>query len=261
MQDPLVSVIVTTFNREELLKETLLSLLNQTYTGFELIVVDNYSNYEFFKVIEEFGDDRIRPFQNANNGIIAVNRNFGISKARGKYLAFCDDDDLWYPQKLEIQVNYIVSHDVDMVSSARMLFGDGVNKENVFFRKYDSKYKVFLYNALAPSTVVVRNSEDVRFDENPDFNCSEDWALWTKLIVLGYKLYQVPEPLIRYRVFASNLTKKNKVQPDFKSIRILTKLRRNYPKDFALHYYIIAVIYHFLKGCVRELSKAIRVHG
>ena len=257
-KNPLVSIILITYNRQQLLKETIDSILSQTYSNFELIVVDNYSDYDFFGWMESFHSDKIKAYQNQNNGTIAINRNFGIERARGEFLAFCDDDDLWYPKKLEIQMDYLTNHDVDMVSSARMLFGDGVKKEHVFFRKYDSKYKVFLYNALAPSTVVVRNSEDVRFDENPDFNCSEDWALWTKLIVLGYKLYQVPEPLIRYRVFASNLTKKNKVQPDFKSIRILTKLRRNFPKDFALHYYIIAVIYHFLKGCVRETLKLIK---
>lgn len=254
----MLSVIVTTYNRQEYLRETILSILSQTYQDFELIVVDNFSNYDFYGLMESFHSDKIRAYQNQNNGVVAVNRNYGIGKAKGDYFAFCDDDDIWLPKKLEVQMNYLKNHDVDIVSSALMLFGEGVKNEYVFFRKYKYKYQVFLRNFITPSTVIVRNSKDVRFDENPDFNCSEDWALWTKLIVLGYKLYQVPDPLIRYRVFASNLTKKNKIQPDFKAIRILTKLRRNYPKNFTLHYYIVAVIYHFLKGCIRETLKLIK---
>ena len=77
---PLVSVIVTTYNREILLKETINSILCQTFKEFELIVVDNYSNYDYFKFINSFNDSRILPFQNKNKGIIAVNRNFGIKK-------------------------------------------------------------------------------------------------------------------------------------------------------------------------------------
>ncbi len=257
-KSPLVSIILITYNRQQLLKETIDSILSQTYRNFELIVVDNYSNYDFFGWVESFHSEKIRAYQNQNNGTIAVNRNYGIEKARGEFLAFCDDDDIWYAKKLEIQMDYLMHQDVDIISSALMLFGEGVKNEHIFFCKYKNKYQVYQRNFLTPSTVVVRNSNDVRFDETPDFNCSEDWALWTKLIALGYRLYQVPEPLIKYRVFSSNLTKKNKIQPDFKAIRILTKLRRNYPNDFALRYYAVAVIYHFLKGCVREILKLIK---
>ena len=80
-----ISVIVTTYNRPKLLKETLDSILNQTYVDFELIVVDNNSNYDFFKLIESFNDNRIIAYQNENDGVIAVNRNFGIKKV---YLFF-----------------------------------------------------------------------------------------------------------------------------------------------------------------------------
>lgn len=107
---PLVSVIVTTYNRKELLKETIDSILSQTFTDFELIVVDNYSNYDFIEYIKSFNDLRIRPFQNQNNGIIAINRNIGINNARGEYIAFCDDDDLWKPNKLKIQYSFLIEN-------------------------------------------------------------------------------------------------------------------------------------------------------
>ena len=77
---PLVSVVVTTYNRKEMLKITIKSILNQTYDNIELLIIDNYSNYDFFNFISSFNDSRIKAFQNKNNGIIAVNRNYGINK-------------------------------------------------------------------------------------------------------------------------------------------------------------------------------------
>ena len=93
--NPLISVIVTTYNRKLFLKKSIDSILNQIFIDFGLIVVDNFSNYDFNKFIQSFSDERIIPFQNQNNGIIAINRNVGIKKAKGEYIAFCDDDDLW----------------------------------------------------------------------------------------------------------------------------------------------------------------------
>ena len=99
-----VSVIIPTFNREHLLKETMEYILNQTFKDFELIIVDNYSSDNTENAVKSYNDKRIRYFKNQNNGVIAVNRNFGIKKARGEFITFCDDDDLWLPQKLEKQL-------------------------------------------------------------------------------------------------------------------------------------------------------------
>ena len=96
---PLVSVILITYNRECFLKETIDSILAQTYRNFELIIIDNFSDYDFNALVNSYHSNKIRAFQNQNNGIIAINRNFGIERARGNYLAFCDDDDIWYPNK------------------------------------------------------------------------------------------------------------------------------------------------------------------
>ena len=110
--NPLVSVVVPTFNRKELLTKTVHSILNQTYKNTEVIIVDNYSNYDIISHVATFSDPRISLFQNENHGIIAVNRNFGIEKAKGEYIAFCDDDDLWVPEKLEKQIEIIANNDV-----------------------------------------------------------------------------------------------------------------------------------------------------
>ena len=103
VENPKVSVIVTTFNRQKFLLRTLMSIVNQTYKNLEIIVVDNYSNYDFFGLIKSIGDSRIKAYQNQNHGIVAKNRNFGSKVSTGSFLAFCDDDDFWFKDKIYLQ--------------------------------------------------------------------------------------------------------------------------------------------------------------
>ena len=120
MNKPEVSVVVITYNRKELLKETIVSIINQTYTDFELLVIDNYSEYDFFGFIEELNDKRIKPYQNHNHGVIATNRNLGIQKATGSFISFCDDDDMWEPEKLEKQLQAFEQNpDILLVSTRK----------------------------------------------------------------------------------------------------------------------------------------------
>ena len=184
-ENPLVSVIVTTYNRKQFLKECLDSIFNQTFTDFELIVVDNYSNYDFFAFIESFADKRIRPYQNINNGIIAVNRNYGIRKARGKYIAFCDDDDWWYPEKLSEMVKIINSSNADIFCHDELKVSNGQVLGRITCGPHSS-YEELLFNGncISPSATIVRRSSLVDanyFDERYELRGVEDYDLWLRM--------------------------------------------------------------------------------
>ena len=211
--NPLVSVIVTTYNRKELLKETIDSILNQTYKNFELIVVDNYSNYDFLSHIKSFKDTRIIAYQNLNDGIIAVNRNFGIIKAKGDYIAFCDDDDLWLPQKLDKQITVLEDSGCGMVCTMLKRFG----MTNIFsksygigplpFRQKTSRNDLLHSNCISNSSVLVKKSvldEVGYFDERRSFVSLEDHDLWIRISAVT-KIQYIPEVLLLYRIHKSNL--------------------------------------------------------
>ena len=85
---PLVSIIVTTYNRKDKLREALTSILEQSFDNLEIMVVDNFSDYDIKGFIKEFYDNRIVLIQNANNGNYVINRNLGIKESRGDYIAF-----------------------------------------------------------------------------------------------------------------------------------------------------------------------------
>jgi len=103
MED-LVSVIIPTYNRKDLLKRALNSVLNQTYENMEILVIDDASSEDIESVIKEFEDNRIRYIQHSNNRGAPAARNTGIKKSTGEYIAFLDSDDQWMPAKIEIQM-------------------------------------------------------------------------------------------------------------------------------------------------------------
>ncbi|MCK5344238.1 MAG: glycosyltransferase family 2 protein, partial [Candidatus Heimdallarchaeota archaeon] len=104
---PIVSVILTTFNRAELLPRVIDSVLHQTFTGFELLIVDDFSQDQTSEIIRTFNDDRIKYVRHAENRGLSAARNTGIFHAIGEYIAFLDDDDEWIPTKIEKQVRHI----------------------------------------------------------------------------------------------------------------------------------------------------------
>jgi len=103
----LVSIIMPSYNTATYIKETIQSVLNQTYTNWELIIVDDYSTDNTDEVLAEIKDERIRFFKNDKNSGAAVSRNKALREAKGRWIAFLDSDDLWMPEKLEKQIQFM----------------------------------------------------------------------------------------------------------------------------------------------------------
>ncbi|SVC19016.1 uncharacterized protein METZ01_LOCUS271870, partial [marine metagenome] len=125
---PIVSVVIPTNNRELLLSRALKSVVDQSYTNWEAIVVDNHSQDNTDEVIYNFGDSRIKLLKIHNKGIIAASRNLGIKAACGDWIAFLDSDDWWSPIKLERSLQFlnsgadIVYHDLFIVKNKKQKY-------------------------------------------------------------------------------------------------------------------------------------------
>lgn len=205
-KNPLVSVIVTTFNRKELLKETIDSILNQTYKNFELIVVDNNSNYNFFEFIADFNDERLSAYQNNNNGIIAVNRNFGIKKSKGEFIAFCDDDDTWKENKIEVQIKCFDDENIIGVASSASLFGEikYINQKQSSEKLVMGFEDIYINPIIYLSSLIIYNKK-IFFDESLEFRYVEDYELLLRLTLnTKKKILRLPDYLINYRLHNTN---------------------------------------------------------
>ena len=109
-----ISVIIPTFNREKLIGNSIKSVLNQTLKNFELIIVDDGSTDNTKEVVDKFQDKRIKYIKLDTNQGASNARNIGIKNAKGKYMSFQDSDDIFYPNKLEIQLNNIINKKSDL---------------------------------------------------------------------------------------------------------------------------------------------------
>lgn len=230
---PKVSIIVTTFNRKAFLTETLNSILNQSFQDFELIVVDNFSDYDFLGLIESFNDTKIRVFQNRNNGVIAANRNHGISHAKGEYLAFCDDDDLWEPEKLKLQVQILDSGAADLVYTGTLLFYESGQERVHCYPPAKTLGQLLINNPLTLSSVVTRNDKSVRFNEKPDMVGIEDYELWIQLCRKGFKLHMIESPLVGFRVRSQSYSSLSRSKNEKKLIGLKHSIVSNMTLSFS----------------------------
>lgn len=190
---PTVTVIIPTYNHAQFLKKALTSVLAQTFTDWEAIVVNNFSSDNTIEVVESFRDERIKLLNFNNNGSIGAARNQGINKARGKYIAFLDSDDYWFPDKLERCIKILQEEKFDLVCNSESLIE---NDKVIATWNHGPGYKssfiqlLMLGNCLSTSAVTVKKEclDNVGgFREDKIFNTSEDYDLWIRLIRNGHK--------------------------------------------------------------------------
>ena len=110
MIEGLVSIIMPSWNTDRFMAETIQSVIDQTYTNWELLIVDDCSTDNTDEVVASFKDDRIKYFHNEKNSGAALTRNRAMREARGEWIAFLDSDDLWMPEKLERQIAFMKEH-------------------------------------------------------------------------------------------------------------------------------------------------------
>ena len=212
--NPLVSIIIPTYNRAEDLKRALQSVFDQTFTDWEVVVVDNHSIDNTDSLIESFNDPKIRLFKIHNEGVIAASRNLGLKHAVGEYIAFLDSDDWWLPKKLEESIKYlnqgaeVVYHDLFIMVKSDQRF----NWRRIRGRELKSPVFCDLIengNTMPNSSVVIRKKllEAIKgLSEDKDIVGSEDYDAWLRIAQISEKFQKIPETLGFYWAGGGNIT-------------------------------------------------------
>jgi glycosyltransferase involved in cell wall biosynthesis len=206
-----VSVVIPTYNCVQFVTEAIDSVLNQTFKDFEILVVDDGSKDETREVLTEKYGTSIQYLYKENGGVSSA-RNFGIEKAKGKYIAFLDADDVWMPEKLEKQASALEGNpEIKACYSSFFLCDEKLNpgKINLSERKANALTDLLLIgNVVAtPSTVIAEKGlfQQVGGFDHELSQCA-DWEMWIRLATKTEFIY-INEPLLRYRQHDSNMSK------------------------------------------------------
>jgi teichuronic acid biosynthesis glycosyltransferase TuaG len=202
-RDPVVSVITPAHNAARFLHETIRSVQAQTFTEWEMIVVDDLSSDETPAIVRQFaaGDARVRLLQMTSKGGAAGARNAGMDAARGRNIAFLDSDDLWLPEKLRVQVEFMRSTGaVFTFAEYRMIDEEGSIIGRPIRAPKRIDYRELLKNTAIGCLTVMLDREICSGIRMPNLRRHEDLAMWYAILKRGNVARGIPIDLARYRI-------------------------------------------------------------
>lgn len=242
MDNPVVSIITPVYNAEKFLDETIESVLKQTYESYEYLLIDDCSTDNSSSIIKKYanGNPKVKYIKLDKNSGAAVARNAGIKKSNGRFIAFIDSDDVWYPTKLEKQLNYMSQNNVGFTYTKYVRLSEEGELLSApdFPKRLD--YSGLLKNtAIACSTVMI--DRDLIGDfRMPLVRKGQDTATWLKILKTYDYAYLVDEVLNKYRTREGSLSsnKISALKRTWNTYRNIEKL----PLFKALYYYIYYIV-------------------
>ena len=203
----LVSIITPSYNSSRFIEECVGSVLSQTYDNWEMLIVDDYSADNSLQILKKYNDKRIQLIELDKNVGASESRNVAIRKAKGKYIAFLDSDDLWEPQKLEKQISFMETEDIAFSFSTYQPMSDDESKlYSIIHAPKIVTYSSYLKKTIIGCLTVVIDREKTGGFEMPNIRSSHDMALWLLIMRRGFDAYGLDENLARYRIVSTSNT-------------------------------------------------------
>ena len=203
-----VSIITPTYNSERFIAETILSVQAQTYQDWEMIIVDDCSTDKTAEIVASFQekDSRIKYFYNSTNKGSALSRNLALQNAKGKWIAFLDSDDLWLPEKLEKQIEFMTKNNFHFSYTNYCEIDENSKETGILITGpkviTDKLMKAYCWPGCL---TVMYDAEKVGIMQTVDIKINEEYALWIK-IAEKLNCYLLNENLAKYRRHNNSLT-------------------------------------------------------
>lgn len=268
-EKPLVSVIMSVYNADKYLKRSIDSILNQTLSDFEFIIINDASIDSSLSIINSYNDDRIKlinkPFNKGFIGFVE-NLNLGIEIAKGKYISRMDADDISRLDRFEIQYNFLESNpEIFMVGSDLNLINNSGQKigylksptnHNDIIRKFNSE------NAMYHPVIFFRNELNIRYRDK--FKACEDFDFYLQLLSQGKKFSNINQPLLDYRMLEDSISRSGsgfskrllmEISKDF----FVSRLKDNKDNYTQLNYDLFERIENNSNVTTKELKEGLKV--
>lgn len=224
---PVISVVMSVYNGEKYLRESINSILSQTYRDFEFIIIDDCSTDSSVAIIEGYDDNRIKLIRNEKNMRLPASLNKGIRIASGKYIARMDADDISNSDRFARQVAYLDSHPdvVALGSSLQAIDEDGCDLYVHNAPRGNKLDKYYLMpSPMAHPTVMMRRdvivNNNLFYDEQ--YSSAQDYDLWLR-IIKKFKIDNLPDILLRYRIQNNSISVVKRQQQQDNTYKIFSK--------------------------------------
>ena len=254
MRNPKISIVMPAFNAEKFIQTSIESIISQTYQNFELLIINDGSSDNTLEIIEKFKkqDERIILI-NRKKSDLATSLNQGISLCKGQYIARMDADDIAIPERLNVQLNFLVNNpSIDLVASNVIFFTNNKVAGVSDFRLHKTKKLKFYLNTigLPHPTWMARSNFYRRFNYDSKVNTVEDQDLLMRA-EQSCKFYLLKDPLLFYRVHKEISSYKYKLKQYYtlNSIRVKDIINRR------LFYYLPVIIIVFIISCMFVILK------
>jgi teichuronic acid biosynthesis glycosyltransferase TuaG len=248
----LVSIITPSYNSKKFIKETITSVISQTYENWEMIIVDDCSKDDSVKFIQELIKDekRIKLIKLDENIGAAMARNKALEMAQGRYIAFLDSDDIWLSSKLEIQLNFMQENNYSISFTSYEIVDENSQSDGHIIKTVKSlNLEQYLKNTIIGFSTSMIDSvlidKEIRF---LDIRIRQDANLWVTLLKQGYMAYGIDEVLVKYRVHSNSISA-NKI----KAAKGVWDLYYNIHK-----FGLVQSIYYFSYYAFNAIKKRIR---
>lgn len=229
--NPLVSIVITLYNSEKYIRESIMSVQTQTYQNIEIIVVNDGSKDNSSIIVKKMmlEDQRIKFFENTKNMGIPYTRNEGIKYSNGKYMAVLDSDDLSEPTRIEKQVYFLENNPNSVaVGSFYKIIGEETKKKRTFVNKDDLKISLLFACPFVNSTMMIRkeifDKRNIKYNEK--YYVAQDYELWSNLTRLG-ELNVLPQKLVSYRWGHENISKKTLSKQAIERGKLIANIKKN----------------------------------
>ena len=205
---PTVSIITPLHNSSKFISETIQSVLNQTYRDWEMIIVDDCSTDDSAEIVESFAekDERIKLYHLKVNSGAAVARNTAIEKAKGRYIAFLDSDDLWTTTKLEEQISFMIKNNHSFTFTAYNKIDEKGKKFGEINVPTKVNYNDLLKTCSIGCLTAIYDSKELGKIYMPLIRKRQDYGLWLRILKITPFAYAINKPLANYRVRTGSLS-------------------------------------------------------
>ncbi|UYW00912.1 glycosyltransferase [Flavobacterium agricola] len=203
MKSGLVSIITPTFNSEKYILETIQSVIKQTYSNWEMIIVDDCSTDSTFSLLtlQAELEPRIKVLKLAKNSGAGVARQLALDNSNGNYIAFLDSDDMWKPEKLQVQIDFLKTNNLAITFSGYELIDEKSNPlRKLILPKKQVTYKELFYCNWIGNLTGIYDVTKIGKIPISTFRKRQDWIMWLEVLKIEKVAFSTPNNLAYYRI-------------------------------------------------------------